>query len=105
MPTDPEPPLPERRRFRRYPVTLDLRYRLTSGVTGAGLVANMSSGGLLFHASTALPVGELIEADVAWPLRLNQVQALQVRVRGMIVRSSPAGTAISISRYEFRTYT
>jgi hypothetical protein len=81
---------------------LGLRYVLESGKAGTGEVLNMSTGGLLFRCRIILPVGELIGADLTWPFPLESGKPLELRVRGMILRSDPAGTAISISKYEFR---
>jgi hypothetical protein len=61
----------------------------------------MSTGGLLFRCGVILPVGELIRADLSWPFPLESGQTLELRVQGMILRSDPAGTAISISKYQF----
>ena len=60
----------------------------------------MSTGGLLFRGAIQLPIGELIEVVMAWPFLLNENQVLELRLRGMIVRSTPAETAISISKHE-----
>ena len=103
MPADNDPYQEERRRYRRFPVSLKLSYKLATGRMGTGEVADMSSGGLRFRGREPLPVGELIEADVSWPFLLNQTQPLDVHVRGMVVRSDERGIAISISRYEIRS--
>ena len=62
----------------------------------------MSAGGLLFRCETQLPVGEVIEADLTWPLPIETGQGLEFRVHGMICRSDSAGTAVSIGKHEFR---
>lgn len=93
----------ERRRHRRFVMEFSLRYKLSSGQTGTGEVVNMSSGGLLFRGKQRLPLGELIEADLTWPFPLESGQSLELRVYGLVVRSSASGTAISISKHEFRT--
>jgi hypothetical protein len=100
MPTDNAR---ERRRYRRFPLSLALRYRLGSGLSGTGELLNMSSGGLFFRGGGPLPLGEMIEADISWPMRLDETKPLQLRIRGMVVRSGEEGTAVAISRYEFRT--
>lgn len=81
---------------------LGLRYKLASGQSGMGEVVNMSTGGLLFRGGIQLPVGELIEADLTWPFPLDSGQSLELRVHGMVVRSDLGGTAISISKHQFR---
>jgi hypothetical protein len=62
----------------------------------------MSSGGLLFQGNVRLPAGALIEADLTWPFPLESGESLELRVYGMVVRSDASGTAISISKYQFR---
>jgi hypothetical protein len=81
---------------------LELRYTLPSGALGSGEVLNMSTGGLFFRSGAVLPVGELIQADLTWPFLLDSGRALELQVHGMIIRSDPAGTAVSISKYQFR---
>lgn len=92
----------ERRRFRRFPVSLRLAYRLRAGVSGTGETTNVSSGGLLFRCATILPVAELIEVDLEWPFLYDKRHPLLLRVCGMTLRSSTEGTAMSISRHEYR---
>ena len=102
MATDNEAAQPNRRKHRRFLIELELRYRLASGKSGTGESVNMSSGGLLFSCEDPLPPGELIEADLTWPFLIENGQALELRVHGMILRSSVAGIAVSISKYQFR---
>lgn len=66
-----------------------------------GQVKNMSSGGILFHCGAILPVGQLVEAELTWPLLMENGATLLLRVHGIIVRSDSEGTAISISKYHF----
>jgi hypothetical protein len=100
--TETELAQPNRRKHRRFAMELELRYTLTSGQTGTGEVQNMSTGGLLFRCGIMLPAGELIRADLTWPFLLESGQPLELIVHGMILRSDLAGTAISISKYQFR---
>jgi hypothetical protein len=81
---------------------MDLRYRLSSGVTGTGEVLNISTGGMLFRCDAPLPVGEVIRAEVTWPFLLQSGNPMELEVQGMIVRSGPEGIAVSIGRYHFR---
>lgn len=100
MATETELAQPDRRKHRRFAMELELRYTLTSGQTGTGEVLNMSTGGLLFRGGIMLPAGELIRADLTWPILLESGQPLELRVHGMILRSDLAGTAITISKYQ-----
>jgi hypothetical protein len=103
MPGDIDPTHHNRRRHSRYPATLELKYRLATGASGTGHAANISSGGLYFVCTEVLPMGVLIEVDLRWPALLDERQPLQLRVYGMTVRSTRAGTAMAISKYEFLT--
>jgi hypothetical protein len=93
---------PERRRHRRFPVALALEYRLRSGGGGSGNTLNLSSGGLCFAADRALPPGEMIEVDIRWPVAQDHQRALHLRMEGLILRSGSGGTAVSVSKFEFR---
>jgi hypothetical protein len=98
--TETELAQPERRKHRRFQLELELRYRLTSGHAGTREVLNLSTGGLLFRGGDILPIGELIRADLTWPIVLEGGHPLELRVHGMILRSDSVGTAISISKYQ-----
>lgn len=79
-----------------------LRYRLLSGVEGEGESVNISSGGLLFRGQSVLPKGELMEIELAWPAA-KEGALLSLCIHGFVLRSSAAGTAAAISKYEFRS--
>lgn len=96
------PPRPDRRRHRRFPVALELQYRLLGGEGGTGELINISSGGLLFRSTSLLPKGELIEVELAWPTPLDAAQPTRLCIHGIIVRSDAGGTALTIGKYEFR---
>lgn len=102
MATETEPAQPERRKHRRFSIPMEVRYRLLSGRGGRGELANISSKGLLFRCHSALPKGELIEVELAWPASMETGEPVQLCVHGLIVRSDGAGTAVDIAKYEFR---
>ena len=102
MATKTDAAQPNRRKHRRLAMELKLRYTLESGETGTGEVLNMSTSGMLFRCGVMLPIGELIQAGLTWPFPLESGQPLELQVRGMILRSDLAGTAVSISKYQFR---
>ena len=81
---------------------LDLRYTLPSGQTGMGQLLNMSTGGMLFRCDNSLPLGELIDVALNWPFPLENGDALELYIHGIILRSTTSGTAISISKHTFR---
>ena len=96
----------DRRLQRRYPVELDLEYRVTHGgkvvSSGSGRTANMSSGGLLFRAMGEAPNGRSVELSIRWPAVLGNEPFLELCVFGRIVRNDSNGIAVLMSRYNFQ---
>lgn len=93
----------DRRKNRRFPIALKVRYRIKSARAGSGDVSDISSGGVRFHADRVLPVGQAIEVNLPWPFLLEGRCRLQLRMRGRVVRSNAMGTAVAIKGHEFRT--
>ena len=93
----------DRRKSRRFPIALKVRYRMRSARTGSGEVSDISSGGIRFHSDRILPVGQSIEVSLPWPYLLEGRCRLQLHMRGRIIRSNAAGTAVAIKHHEFRT--
>lgn len=91
----------------RYPLSAEVAYRLMSGSErpdeGQGRCVNMSSSGVLMETGSELPVGAAIELQISWPAKLGEFVALNLHVRGCTVRSGANGTAVAITRHEFRT--
>jgi c-di-GMP-binding flagellar brake protein YcgR len=98
---------PDRRLFSRYPIILDLQYKLpnqdSAKPTGSGRTLSISSGGIFFRTKNRLPVGCEIDLDIDWPCLLDGVSLLKLVVHGYVVRHDAKGTAVEVSRYEFRT--
>jgi len=97
----------ERRRHRRYPLRLEVRYKLLhvghTVQTGSGRTVNLSTGGVLFEVDRALPLRNEIMLDIAWPALLDGVQHLKVVASGRVVRSEGRTVAVRIRTFEFRT--
>ena len=95
----------DRRLQRRYPLELDLEFRIVDGdqvvSTGAGRTGNISSGGVLFYASEGVPSGPHVELSVRWPALLGNAPFLELRIFGRLVRNNSQGLAIRMSRYHF----
>ena len=98
----------ERRAHRRYPVGLDLRYKLGRDHLilheGSGTARDISEGGVFFQADRVLPTGLDAELSIHWPVRVKRGPGLQITLVGQIVRSSGLGVAVKIARSEFRAY-
>ncbi len=96
-----------RRTHRRYPIALDLRWKVKQGHralgSGIGKTVNLSSAGLLFDSDRELQPGLLLELSLAWPVLLRNVAPLQLRIMGEIVRAAGRRVAVRIQYHEFRT--
>src|SRR5437870_1311447 len=84
-------PPSDRRKFQRYPLDVDLTFRLLYAMADrrvfAGRTVNMSRGGLLFttNMGTVLEIGDAIETQLIWsPDRCMQARLLVLL--GTIVR-------------------
>jgi hypothetical protein len=96
----------DRRLQRRYPIELELEYRIIKDEkvvsTGSGKTGNISSGGVLFHAADGVPNGPNVELSVRWPAVLGNAPFLELRISGRLVRSDSNGIAMHMSRYHFQ---
>ena len=92
----------ERRIQRRYPVALELEYKVVAGGavmgTGTGKTGNISSGGVLFLTQGQLTEGSAVELSIRWPA----APLVELRMYGRIVRSDANGTAVEMRRYHFQ---
>lgn len=99
----------DRRDDRRYPIDLELRYKVITRsrlqVAGEGRTFNMSSGGVLFGVDQNLPAGAFVELSIQWPVLLQKATPLTLLIVGRVVRSDDRRVAIRTSRYEFITRT
>ena len=97
----------ERRGDRRYPILLDLRWKLIHRKrvldTGEGRTLDLSSGGVRFESGRTLPEGFDVELAIFWPVLLHNVAPMQLVVSGRIVRSESGQIAIRMVQHEFRT--
>lgn len=99
----------DRRLQRRYPLELELEYRIIEDDqvvhSGAGMTANLSSGGVLFHADAVdeeIPNGPNVELAVRWPNVLGNTPFLELCISGRLVRNDGSGIALRMSRYHFQ---
>ena len=102
-----ETPRPDQRRHPRYPITLDLQYKLLNhgpvNRTGSGRTVNISTGGIFFETDDTLPKHGQIDVEMNWPFLLDGACPLKLLVQGRIVRTDARRTAVKVSRYEFHT--
>ena len=97
----------DRRDDRRYPIELDLRYKVVARnrtpMNGAGRTRNMSSGGILFGGDQSLPAGSFVELSIQWPVLLHDTRPLTLFIVGRVVRCENSAVAVKTNRYEFLT--
>jgi hypothetical protein len=97
----------DRREDRRYPMALELKYKLIRRrrvlEVGRGFTVDLSSGGILFEAEHPLPVGLNVELLIDWPVLLHNVAPMRLLVTGKIVRGTGPRVAIQTVQHEFRT--
>jgi len=97
----------ERRTKQRFPIQLDLLYRVYQGRRVAKLEAgrsiDISSTGIVFRSDQDVATGTRVEVSTSWPALLHGTCALRWVVFGSVVRSQGGVTACSIDRYEFKT--
>jgi len=97
----------ERRAHYRYPMNLQVHYRLIGNHRaqrlGFGRTIDVSSGGVLFEAEDLVPAESVIELALSWPFRLHGSCSLQLIVRGRILRADNGKVAVRSEFHEFRT--
>ncbi len=98
---------PNRRASERFPIRCQMTYRLTAkkkiAVSGRGETLNISSSGILFTTSQALPTGRRMEINIDWPAQLDAKHFLCLVATGPLVRCQDGQAAMVIQRYKFRT--
>ena len=98
----------ERRRDKRYPMELQLRWKLVRRRrlidAGTGCTVNISSGGIRFEGGRTLPAGLNVELAISWPVLLLNIAPMQLFVTGRILRSGEGWAAIRTVTHEFRTF-
>ena len=98
----------DKRSHRRYPITLDVEYKLLKRgrviQIGSGKTLDISSHGVLFEANEALAPGGLIELMISWPFLLESVCPLKLVIRGRVVRVDDGKRiAVRVTYREFHT--
>lgn len=98
----------DRRGNRRFSLRMAIKCRqieppFTRNRVIAGESLNISSKGLLFTTTEAFQPGQIVEASIDWPVRLENRVRLALVVEGSIVRRADDYAAMRIDKYEFRT--
>jgi hypothetical protein len=97
----------DQRSSRRYPIALEIEYKLLRKGRverlGLGMTLNVSSSGVLFEAKESIPPGSSVELLMQWPFLLEGVCPLKLVIQGSVVRSDGKGVAVRAKHHEFRT--
>jgi len=105
--TEPKLLSGDRRSNKRYPIQLDVEYKLCNRRRvehfGVGRTVDVSSGGVLFETVGDVPVGRPIDLAIKWPFLLDEKCGLKLQLRGYVIRRDDKKIAVKIAHYEFRT--
>lgn len=96
----------DRRAAWRYPLQLELHYRLRKKDRlvgeGSGKTVNISSKGILLALSgQTCPRGAVAELSIHWPVERQPSIRQWLKVVGEVLRSDPQGVAVRIARHDF----
>ena len=96
----------ERRTAWRYPLQLELYYRLRKKDRlvgeGSGKTVNISNKGLLLALSDQkCPSGVVAELSIHWPAEREPSVRQWLNVVGVVLRSDEQGVAVRIARHDF----
>jgi len=96
----------DQRSHHRYPITLEVKYRLNRNRVvqfGSARTLNISAGGVLFEVNAVLPSSGPIRLMLNWPFLLDEDCLLKLVIDGHIVRNEGNQVAVRIEHYEFHT--
>jgi len=97
----------ERRLHQRYPITLDVEYKVPGGndvrLMGFGRTVNISSRGVLLEISDRLPNRCPIQVSINWPFFLGGSIPLKLLLYGEIVRVAGNTIAAKVTGHTFHT--
>ena len=97
----------ERRLHQRYPLTLDVEYKVPGGngvrLMGFGRTVNISSRSVLLETSDPLPNRCRIQVSINWPFLLDRSVPLKLLLYGEIVRVAGNTIAARVTGHTFHT--
>ncbi len=98
--------LGERRLADRYPVDVDLSYKILgtphAGDSGFGRVVNLSSNGLIAECQPALQAGLDVELVITWPAQHGKGVGIKLHATAHTVRTDGTRTGLRIDESAFR---
>jgi hypothetical protein len=98
---EPNPNDRQRRRSNRFPLIGQAQYTV-AGNRAAAPIRDISSGGVFLKTDRILRIGQQIRVFIDWPVLLENRCPLRLVIDGKVLRSDPSGTAVSLTKYEFR---
>jgi hypothetical protein len=93
--------LVDRRQHQRFRIAAPALYEI-QGIRRQAICADISSGGVLLKTDRVFPFDQRVRLWIDWPVILDNRCPLRLVIAGKTIRSDLTGTAISISRYEFK---
>lgn len=107
VPALPDADSADRRSDHRYPIALQLQYKLIGKGQiqrlGFGRTVNISSHGVLFELDDVVPASGQMELALHWPFMLQGSCGLKLVMRGNILRTDEKTIALKTEFHEFRT--
>jgi hypothetical protein len=100
--------LPERRRGQRFPLRMEVEYRLfpqeggRMPLQGKVQTVDISNTGVLLKTRRSCPLGSPAELSIEWPHGSDAAYSLELRLIGSVVRTDKRGIAVRILRYQFQ---
>jgi hypothetical protein len=96
-----------RRRHQRWEFQRELRFSYRQGdqmFYGSGRTRDLSEDGVRFENDHQVPDGFVLEVRISWPVMLQNVCALELVIRGPVVRTDRNGSVVHIDYCEFLTH-
>ena len=97
----------DRRLNRRYQLELPVRYLVQAEsramVSGSGATRSLSSRSVTFVADREFPVGSSAELWVSWPAAAAEIERIELRLSGHVIRSGSVANevVVKVQRHRF----
>lgn len=98
----------ERRMGTRVPMDCPIRYETGSAAhkkTGQGRTVDMSHSGVFFTTESLLRKNTRVTLHIAWPVRLNGDESVELFANGKVVRAQESNAAVQYDHISFRLAT
>jgi len=95
------------RTAQRQALTMELRYSYNAGnltYVGTGRTLNLGDETICFETDQGLVDGSDLELRIPWPSRLQSVCALELVIKGPLIRKEKTVAVLRMESYEFQTH-